>query len=178
VRHRTAAVSCVGVQVDRVGLRTRVTLLALATVAALALTPHGAAGQQPSAGASADTVVGAGDSAPEVTAQREAEGWLRLVDQGHYEASWDSSSATFRRAVTRGAWGPMVRQARSQYEPLGARRLLSRQYTTTLPKAPPGQYVVLQYQTAAAGGHQVVETVVMERDAGRWRLSGYFIRPA
>jgi uncharacterized protein DUF4019 len=174
----------VGEHMDAMGLMTltargSVTVaIAAVVVPAVFLTPRGADAQQQKANTPAASATGPADSAPEVAAQREAERWLRLVDQGQYETSWDSSSATFRRAVARGAWGQMVLQARSRYEPLGARRLLSRQYTTVLPKAPPGQYVVLQYQTAAAGGHQVVETVVMERDGDHWRLSGYFIRPA
>jgi hypothetical protein len=115
---------------------------------------------------------------PEETAQRSAEEWLRLVDQGEYEASWDSASVSFRGAVTKQQWRDAVAQARGPLEPFGARRLTSRQYATSLPNAPPGQYVVLQYETVVGGGQRVVETVVPMRDAdGRWRVSGYFVRP-
>jgi hypothetical protein len=63
-------------------------------------------------------------------------------------------------------------------EPLGARTLLSASYQTKLPGAPPGEYVVLQYRTTAGGGRAVVETVTpMKEPSGRWRVSGYYIRP-
>jgi hypothetical protein len=115
---------------------------------------------------------------PEQAAQRSAEAWLGLVDRGQYGASWDSAAATFRQAVMGPQWREAVLTARGPFEPFGARRLLSRQYTTSLPNAPPGEYVVLQYETEVRGGRRVVETVVPTRDPdGRWRVSGYFVRP-
>jgi uncharacterized protein DUF4019 len=51
-------------------------------------------------------------------------------------------------------------------------------YTTDLPNAPRGQYVLFQYETNVSGGRQVVETVIPVLEGKRgWRVSGYFIRP-
>lgn len=115
--------------------------------------------------------------APEQSAQRAAESWLDLVDHAMYETSWDSAATSMQRAVPRTQWRDVLLQARAPYEPFGARRLLSRQYTTALPKAPPGEYVVLQFATVVNDGHTVTETVVPMREGGVWRVSGYFIRP-
>lgn len=127
--------------------------------------------------AAASTVPEPAESA-EPAAQRAAEAWLHLVDRAMYGASWDSAAATFRQAVSRTEWYEAVREARGPNEPFGSRRLSSRQYTTSLPGAPAGEYVVLQYETDVARGGSVVETVVAERGRdGRWRVSGYFVRP-
>jgi Protein of unknown function (DUF4019) len=111
-------------------------------------------------------------------AQAAAQSWLTLVDQTRYGESWDSAARVFRIAVTKIAWEGAVRAARRPFEPLGARKLLGAAFQTKLPNAPPGEYVVLQYQTAAGGARRVVETVtpMKERD-GRWRVSGYYVRP-
>jgi hypothetical protein len=61
---------------------------------------------------------------------------------------------------------------------LGDRTLLDASFQTTLPKAPPGQYVVLQYETKGGGAKTVVEMVTPMKDKdGRWRVAGYYIRP-
>lgn len=118
------------------------------------------------------------DSAAIAAARVAADGWVALVDAGKYEASWDSAAALFRTALTKAQWVPAVLQAREPFEPFGPRTLLTSHYTRTLPNAPPGEYVILTYRTGVAAGRSVVETIVPMKDAdGRWRVSGYFVRP-
>ena len=70
-----------------------------------------------------------------------------------------------------------ARAQRAPFEPFGARHQIMARYTMDPPNAPPGQYVLLQYQTDVSGGRHVVETVVPTLDGTRgWRVSGYFIR--
>ena len=64
--------------------------------------------------------------------------------------------------------------------PLGAvksRQLKSTQFTKTLPGAPDGDYVVVQFETRFENKAAAIETVVplLEKD-GAWRVSGYFIK--
>ena len=105
--------------------------------------------------------------------------WLALLDQGKYEQSWDAAAPAFQSAVTKTAWTQALSQARGPFEPFGARTLLGTRYAETLPGAPPGPYVVVQYQTKVAGDRQVVETITpMRTPDGSWRVSGYFVRPS
>lgn len=111
-------------------------------------------------------------------AQDAARAWLKLVDAGHYDQSWDSAAAVFRSAVTKAQWAGAVKEGRAPFEPLGERTLLSATYTTELPNVPPGQYVVIQYRTKAGKGKTVVETITPARDKdGGWRVAGYYVRP-
>jgi hypothetical protein len=121
-----------------------------------------------------------GDSAgvAVAVAQAAASAWLGLVDRGQLGESWDSAASLFRSAVARPAWVTAVRTARAPFDPLGTRTLLSASFQTQLPTAPPGEYVVLQYRTKAGGGRTIVETITpMKEPDGRWRVSGYYIRP-
>jgi hypothetical protein len=48
---------------------------------------------------------------------------------------------------------------------------------TTMPGAPDGEYVVIQYQTTFEHKNSAVETVTpMLDNDGQWRVSGYYIR--
>jgi hypothetical protein len=117
-------------------------------------------------------------SAAVAAAQAAAKPWLALVDQKRYGESWDSAAAPFRSAVSRTQWEQAVRQARGPFEPFGGRKLRSATYTTTLPNAAPGHYVVLQYEAQVADGRAVIETITpMKESDDTWRVSGYYVRP-
>ena len=111
------------------------------------------------------------------TADTAAHRWLALVDKGEIAKSWDEGALVLQLGVTETKWEQLVRSARAPFEPFGARHQIMARYTTDPPNAPPGQYVLLQYQTDVSGGRHVVETVVPTLDGKRgWRVSGYFIR--
>ena len=63
-------------------------------------------------------------------------------------------------------------------DPLGgvqSRNLKSGAYTTSLPGAPDGEYVVLQFETVFEHKASAIETVTPMLDDGEWRVSGYFV---
>lgn len=119
----------------------------------------------------------AADQAVVDEATKAADRWLKLVDAGDYKQSWDSASSLFRNAVTKDRW---ARQVSSVRKPLGAlvsRKLKSAQYATSLPGAPDGKYVVIQYDSSLQNKSAAVETVtpMLDKD-GQWRVAGYYIR--
>ena len=110
-------------------------------------------------------------------AQKNAESWLALVDQGDYAASYDQASSMFKSALTKEKWVDTSKAVRSPLGKLVSRKLQNAQYTTQLPGAPDGQYVVVQYQTSFENKKEAVETVIMQFDKdGQWRVSGYYIK--
>lgn len=114
---------------------------------------------------------------PEQLAQQAAESWLALVDSGKYGESWEQASQFFKAAVTKEQWQSALRASR---EPLGkvlSRNLKSAVFTKTLPGAPDGEYVVIQYDSSFEHKHSAVETItpMLEKD-GKWKVSGYYIK--
>lgn len=117
------------------------------------------------------------DEAAEESAKAASEAWLALVDQGEYAKSWKEAAPYFRKAVVQEQW---VRSMNAFRKPLGkvlSRKLRSKKYTQTLPGAPDGDYVVLQYETSFENKQFAVETVRPMLDSSRqWRVSGYYIK--
>ena len=114
---------------------------------------------------------------PEELAQQSADSWLALVDSGKHADSWQEASSIFKAHVSKDQWPSIVRAAR---EPLGkmlTRKLKSATYTKTLPGAPDGDYVVIQYESSFEHKKSAVETVtpMLDQD-GTWKVSGYFIK--
>jgi len=128
------------------------------------------------AGIGAGVVFAAADK-PEDAAQTAAEAWLKIVDAGRYDDSWSASAKLFQGAVTKEQWHQAAASARGPLGDLVSRKVKSRQYTTTLPGAPDGKYVILQFESVYKAKAAAVETVtVMVDPDGAWRVSGYFIK--
>ena len=115
------------------------------------------------------------EASPEAIAA--AEVWLELVDREQYKASWDEAASYFRGAVSQEQWLSSMQAVR---KPLGnklSRNLKSQQYYTSLPGAPDGEYVVIQFNTSFEHKSSAVETVTPMKDQdGKWRVSGYYIK--
>ena len=110
-------------------------------------------------------------------AKKSAESWLAVVDKGDYAASYDEAASIFKLAITKEDWLQKVRAARGPLGKMISRKLKLMQYETTLPGAPDGEYVVVQYDTSFENKRSAVETITPTLDKdGQWRVSGYFIR--
>jgi Protein of unknown function (DUF4019) len=116
---------------------------------------------------------------PEAIAQarNEAEEWLNLIDKGDYRASWIRAASLFKDRVSVDEWEQQVSGVRDSLGDLVSRKFKSAKFVTTLPGAPDGKYVVLQYDSSFAHKKAAIETVtpMMDKD-GEWRVSGYYIR--
>ena len=123
------------------------------------------------------TTAGASDQTAVDEATKAADRWLKLVVAGDYKQSWDTASSLLKNAVTGDQWAQQVGTARKPLGALVSRKLKSTQYATSLPGAPDGKYVVIQYESVFQNKSAAVETVtpMLDQD-GQWRVSGYFIR--
>lgn len=110
-------------------------------------------------------------------AEDAARAWLALVDGGRYAESWADTAQLFQRAVPKEQWAQQAAAVRDPLGKLVKRELRSATPRSSLPGAPDGAYVVLQFETTFEHKQAAVETVTPARDPdGRWRVSGYFIR--
>jgi Protein of unknown function (DUF4019) len=109
-------------------------------------------------------------------AQKVAEAWLLLIDQGKYDQSWDEGSSLFKSAIGKEEWGAKVHEVRDSLGKMTSRKFKSAQAVTSLPGAPAGRYVVIQYDTSFENKPKAVETItpMLDKD-GKWRISGYYI---
>jgi beta-lactamase regulating signal transducer with metallopeptidase domain len=106
-----------------------------------------------------------------------AEKWLKLVDEEQYGESWEMSAELFRKVLAKEKWVEMLAPIRKPLGKVISRKMISKEYTKTLPGAPDGEYVVIQFQTSFENKKEAVETVTpMKEKDGSWRVSGYYIK--
>jgi hypothetical protein len=106
-----------------------------------------------------------------------AEAWLQIVDEGRYSESWEHAAGLFRAAVQPEGWKQSMQAFRKPLGNVTSRTLASQKYSTSLPGAPDGEYVVIQFKTSFANKRSAVETVTPMKDIdGTWRVSGYYIK--
>jgi hypothetical protein len=103
--------------------------------------------------------------------------WLELIDNSQYTKSWETAAEFFKNALSKEQWDQSLHAIR---KPLGGvikRNVKSKQYMTSLPGAPDGEYVVIQYKTVFENKKISIETVTPMKDKdGKWRVSGYYIK--
>lgn len=106
----------------------------------------------------------------------DAKAWLDLIYDQNYPQSWDKAASLFQMAVTKEQW---TQQLGGIVPPLGkviSRDIMSADYHTTLPGAPDGEYLVIQFKTTFENKNESIETVTQMIDDDQWKVSGYFIK--
>jgi len=118
-----------------------------------------------------------GEDKAEKAATESANHWLSLIDVGDYSASWNEAAPVFKGAVSKNQWAQMLQSTRAPLGTVISRTVKSAVYKNSLPGAPDGQYVVIQYESSFEHKKSAIETVTPSLgDDGQWRVSGYYIR--
>ncbi len=104
--------------------------------------------------------------------------WLAVVDDGDYAKSWDRAARIFRSMEAKVEWQTKLNTYRTPLGKVSERNVKSKQYTKTLPDAPEGEYVVIQYETVFKNKQTITEevTCILEKD-GKWKVAGYHFTP-
>jgi uncharacterized protein DUF4019 len=106
-----------------------------------------------------------------------AQSWLGEIDSGNYATSWKQASSYFQGAATEKNWTDALTGTRKPLGKLISRKLVKTQSATSLPGAPDGNYVVIQFDTSFSNKKRAVETVTFMREKdGTWRAAGYYIK--
>ena len=106
-----------------------------------------------------------------------AENWIAMIDKGEYAESWEEAAEYFKTAVSQNQWVNLLQGVRKPLGKLNSRTVKSKTYKTSLPGAPDGEYVVIQFTTSFENKKSAIETVTPMKDKdGKWRVSGYFIK--
>ena len=119
----------------------------------------------------------AADVEKEAAAVAAAKTWLALIDSGQFGDSWEIAAAYFKSAITKEKWQQMLTAVKKPLGELVSRELSSKTYMQSLPGAPDGEYVVIQFATSFENKKSATETVTPMLDSdGSWRVSGYYIK--
>jgi Protein of unknown function (DUF4019) len=119
------------------------------------------------------------DVAKREAAKQATQSWLASVDRGNFGQSWQETSSFFQSKISKADWEKALAQVRAPLGTVVNRNFIGASYQADLPGAPKGEYVVIQYKTDLSSGGTFIETITPMLDTdGRWRVSGYFVKPA
>jgi hypothetical protein len=106
-----------------------------------------------------------------------ARAWLKIVDMGDYSKSWEQTAGLFKAMVSKEQLAQSLGMVRRPLGKVISRQVMSQKHTKTLPGLPPGQYVIIQFNTTFENKADAIETVtpMLDKD-GLWRVSGYYIK--
>ena len=113
----------------------------------------------------------ANDSAGSIAAKQ----WLKIVDAGKYAESWQKSDSLFKLQLSQSKWDAALKGVRSPLGKANSRSEIAAKKYATLPGAPDGEYLVIQYQTEFQNKKSAIETLTLSKSSGEWLPLGYFI---
>lgn len=129
--------------------------------------------------ASSLLAVAAGEPEPNSEeAKAAALAWLKLIDEEKYADSWKEASSYFKATVTEQKWVKAMNQGRQPLGEVTKRDFKSADFTHELPRAPKGDYWVVQFATDFEGTGTIETVTPMLDKDGKWHVSAYSIKPA
>jgi hypothetical protein len=103
--------------------------------------------------------------------------WLALTDSGKFDESWNEAAQFFQQRISQKKWATEIATVRTPLGRLQTRSLVSATPMSSLPGAPPGEYVVIRFNASFEKKDAAVETLTTAKDpSGKWKVAGYFIR--
>jgi hypothetical protein len=110
-------------------------------------------------------------------AKTAAKAWLALLDAQDYTATWEQAGELLKGAVELRRWQRTMSVTLGPLGQVASRAVRTSKYSTTLPHAPDGEYVVIEYDTSFESQQTALEEVILKNETdGMWRVSGYRIK--
>ncbi len=106
-------------------------------------------------------------------AEQAALKWLNLVDKKKYSQAYLLAAPYFKEKVTEESWLNQIQSVSQSRTPISGRKLLDSKYFTSLPDAPDGEYLVMQFSSKKP---ETIETITPVLDDGQWKVCGYYIK--
>jgi hypothetical protein len=117
----------------------------------------------------------AGTKAEQKEAVGAAHEFLAMIDRGDYEAIWRKAGPVLRNMSNETAFITTLKVMRKTFFVLPGRKPERLGfYTQVDPGGPIGEYVVVFF-VGRSGNLTCTEKVVMQKEQGQWKLTGYFI---
>jgi hypothetical protein len=103
--------------------------------------------------------------------------WLTLLDAQEWDRTWEQAGELLKAAVSQDEWAKKMSVTLGPLGRVDSRAVRSSEYSTTMPGAPDGEYVVVKFDTSFENKQTAMETVILKKEPeGAWKVSGYFIR--
>jgi len=105
----------------------------------------------------------------------ESSKWLHLVDSGQYSESWSEMNSFFKQQITQQKWAKALNNIRAPLGKIISHKKFSSKEYTSLPGAPDGKYIVLQFKTFFQNKKESTETLTFSKSNTGWSVVGYYI---
>jgi hypothetical protein len=102
--------------------------------------------------------------------------WVNLIDEGKYEESWEKAAPVFKESISQQDWVKSLEMVRTPLGSVLSRNLRNTAETTSLPGAPEGEYLVMEFDTSFQNKASTIETITVRKVNGNWKVGGYYIR--
>ena len=106
-----------------------------------------------------------------------SEEWVKYIDNGNYEESWDHAAMTFQLKIPKKSWVTILDATRKPYGSVTSRKILEQRPAVDPQGLPKGNYMVIFYSTSFASKADSNELVTLvQNDEGQWKVLTYLVK--
>lgn len=106
-----------------------------------------------------------------------AKAWVAKIDAGNYEQSYDDAGSALHDKVPVDTWVKILKTERPTLGKVVAREVTSTSYKPNGFEGLDGEFMVVSYRTSFENKPHELEYVVLRREGGKWRPTGYDFGP-
>ena len=100
-----------------------------------------------------------------------------MADDGKFDYCWETASSFFKKTILKDKWVKKIKNIRPAFGKTLSRKIKKTKYLTSLPGAPDGEYVFIQFETSFDNKKSAIETITPMLDIDKiWKVSGYYIK--
>ncbi|HJR72459.1 MAG TPA: DUF4019 domain-containing protein [Luteimonas sp.] len=117
----------------------------------------------------------AGTAAEQEEAAAAARRYLALIDQEKYDETWRQAGPALRDETNNFLWRNTLKLTHKAFGTPANREIEGFGFSTRIEaNVPVGEYVLVQFKSPS-GNTTATEKVVMQKEAGAWKIVGYFV---
>ena len=117
----------------------------------------------------------AGTPSEQEQAAEAARRYVALIDQEKYDETWRDAGPALRDTTNSFVWRNTLKLTHKAFGTPSNRQIEGFGFSTRINvKVPVGEYVLVQFKSPS-GNTTATEKVVMQKEAGAWKIVGYFV---
>ncbi len=117
------------------------------------------------------------NSQAETKALKAAENWLVLLDSLKFVEAFKNAAKPVQEEATEKEWKFAFDEMNKLTGRAFLRKVFQKQYFSSLPGFPDGEYVVIVFHTTFVKREETLETVILTKEEdGKWRVLNYHIK--
>lgn len=113
-----------------------------------------------------------------IKALEKTQQWLSFLDADNLDKCYETAAPFLKSSINKEKFHQAILNAQKVIGgKVNSRKFLSMAHKESLPNAPAGNYMVIQYNSVLSNGNKALEVItpMIDKETNQWKVAGYYI---